>query len=273
MSCKKCKTSKCTCETSICINPLIYALKNAFALEGTSTNSYSIKDRTIDLADTCIKPVEGGECDDYILNLTEALVQTLHAGLLISNNKEYCCPDCKNGVYFLGNTELYLKLSESCTDIFCCVEQYNSIESYLKYAEAIGGGDAVPARVAKSKAVAVSRTVNKGCCDTDFTPSFQEWIHLSNSESDYFYLSRLLELGMFESSSFNSYSGVGILINYLKLNHPELTGEDYLNILGVISKLGIVVYCNGCEMIISSVDTFTIYAEAIGLCGGGPLPA
>ena len=75
-----------------------------------------------------------------------------------------------------------------------------------------------------------------------------------------------------ESSSFNGYSGLGILFNYLQLNHPELTAEDYLNILGVIVNLGIVIQCNGCEMIISSTDT---YIQSIGGGGDGvgPLPA
>ena len=39
MSCKKCKTNKCECEVTTCINPLIYMIKDAFSLVETSTNN------------------------------------------------------------------------------------------------------------------------------------------------------------------------------------------------------------------------------------------
>ena len=108
------------------------------------------------------------------------------------------------------------------------------------------------------------------CCNTDFNEIVQQWFNASSSTSVNFYLDDILKTGILESSSFNGYSGLGILFNYLQLNHPELTTEDYLNILGVIVNLGIVIQCNGCEMLIVSTET---YIQSIGAGGGAGLRA
>jgi hypothetical protein len=187
----------------------------------------------------------------FILDLTAALIETLNAGIIISNNKNLCCPDCKRGVYFLGSAENFIILNESSVT-FCCLEHLSSVETWLTVLESLGGTD-IP------------------CCHTDFNEAVQQWIESSSSSSANFYLDDLIDLGILESSSFNGYSGLGILFNYLQLTHPELTDEDYLNILGVIVNLGIVIQCNGCEMIISSTETYLKWAEATG-GGGGPLP-
>ena len=270
MSCKKCKTSKCTCEATICINPLIYMIKNALSLEGTASSDYGIQNGLVNISDKCSQPVSFSECEEFILSLPEALYGILTKGFIISNNKEYCCPDCKTGIYFLGDTDNYLQTLQTCPNLFCCVEKYVSIDNYLKATEAIGyskfKSEVGPININTSLS-------NNKCCDTDFSSALQEWISLADSSSDYFFLDLLLDTGIFESSSFNKYSGLGILLNYLKLNHPELTGKDYLDILGVIAKLGVVVRCDGCEMIISSADSFANYAEGIGLCGGAAVPA
>jgi hypothetical protein len=188
----------------------------------------------------------------FTLDVTTALIETLTAGISISNNKNLCCPDCKNGVYFLGGAEQFLQLFNAGTKI-CCLEHASTIETWLKVLEA---------------------TQNQyKCCNTEFNEAIQQWFNASSSTSANFYLDDILEIGVLESSSFNGYSGLGILFNYLQLNHPELTAEDYLNILGVIVNLGIVIQCNDCEMIIASTETYLKWAEAIGGGGAVALPA
>jgi hypothetical protein len=188
----------------------------------------------------------------FTLDVTTALIETLAAGVSISNNKNLCCPDCKNGVYFLGGAEQFLQLFNAGTKI-CCLEHASTIETWLKVLEA---------------------TQNQyKCCNTEFNEAIQQWFNASSSTSANFYLDDILEIGVLESSSFNGYSGLGILFNYLQLNHPELTAEDYLNILGVIVNLGIVIQCNDCEMIIASTETYLKWAEAIGGGGAVALPA
>ena len=262
MSCKKCKTSKCTCEVTTCINPLIYMMKGVFSLIGTDSDNLQVleilakiskKNSRTRLVLEGIK--ENSEAatafnkeDTFILDLNTALIETLTAGISISNNKNLCCPDCKRGVYFLGSAELFLKLYEGSN--ICCLEHLSTVETWLKVLEAIG---------------------DTPCCNTDFNEAVQQWIDSSSSSTANFYLDDLIQLGILESSSFNGYSGLGILFNYLQLTHPELTDEDYLNILGVIVNLGVVIQCSDCEMIIASTETYLKWAEAVG--GGGAVPA
>lgn len=250
MSCKKCNSTKCTCSTNICINPLVYAIKSVFSLVGTDSDN----DQVLAILSGITKDGSPGSLPvPFDLNLSEALVEVLNNGISISNNKNLCCPDCKNGIYFLGGAEnfktLHLSLLNSTIRI-CCLEHASTIETWLKVLE---------------------ETENQyKCCDTDFNEVVQQWFNASSSTSVNFYLDDILTIGVLESSSFNGYSGLGILFNYLQLNHPELTAEDYLNILGVIVNLGIVIQCDGCEMIIASVETYLKWTEATG---GGVLPA
>jgi hypothetical protein len=191
----------------------------------------------------------------FTLDVTTALIETLAGGISISNNKNLCCPDCKNGIYYLGGAQSFLQVQEFIrysTTRICCLEHATTVETWLKVLESLGGND-FP------------------CCHTDFNEAVQQWFDASSSSSANFYLDDLFEIGILESSSFNGYSGLGILFNYLQLNHPELTAEDYLNILGVIVNLGLVIQCNGCEMIMASAETYLKWWEATN--GGGPVPA
>lgn len=271
MGCKKCNTNKCTCEVTTCINPLIYMFKGIFPLIGTESNNLlvlkilasiskgggPIKFPTDGPIRVPIKTTDTAATDTaaisklgFTLDLTTALIETLTAGISISNNKNLCCPDCKNGVYFLGGAESFITLQQDLLNSktrICCLEHASSVQTWLNILEA---------------------TQNQyGCCNTDFNEAVQQWFSASSSTSVNFYLDDILEIGVLESSSFNGYSGLGILFNYLQLTHPELTSEDYLNILGVIVNLGIVIQCNGCEMIMASTQTYLQWAEIIG--GGG----
>lgn len=250
MGCKKCNTNKCTCEVTTCMNPLIYMFKGIFSLVGTESDNLQVLEILASISNST-GPIAS---PTFTLDITTALIETLTAGISISNNKNLCCPDCKNGVYFLGGAQnfidLHTALSLSTTRI-CCLEHAATIETWLRVLE---------------------KTQDQyKCCDTDFNEAVYQWFNASSSTSVNFYLDDILAIGVLESSSFNGYSGLGILFNYLQLNHPELTAEDYLNILGVIVNLGIVIQCNGCEMIMASVETYLKWAEATG-GGGGPLP-
>jgi hypothetical protein len=280
MSCKKCKTSKCTCETTTCINPLIYMMKNVLSLVGTSSDNIYILEilakisgndgdgvkpfpiKNIDYAKTLADsaaindrtPIDGLKLK-FNLELTTALIEVLTNGISISNNKNICCPDCKNGIYYLGGaeafTQIYPTISQFKLARVCCLEHATTVETWLNVIKIIGN--------------------DFPCCNTDFNESVELWIAASSSSSAYFYLDDITTIGILESSSFNGYSGLGILFNYLQLNHPELTSEDYLNILGVIVNLGLVIQCNGCEIIMTTPETYITWLQTIN--GGGPVPA
>ena len=81
---------------------------------------------------------------------------------------------------------------------------------------------------------------------------------MSTATDAYFNPETLLNAGAFESSSYSGYSGLGIVLDYLELNHTALTATDYLNLLGVILKLGFVVSCEGadCNVQISSMPVY-----------------
>jgi hypothetical protein len=208
MSCSSCKTEKCTCETNICINPLIYFFKLAL--------SHKNNDNTYD----------------------QLIGNALQLGLSVSN-KNMCCPDCVNGIYYLGEADslsnIIQDFSGGATNV-CCVDHASSPEIWTTFQNAIG--------------------VNLPCCNTDFNIAVEEWSNTSSDTSPNYNLSDIFLKGIFESSSFNGYSGLGILFNYLQLNHPELTSEDYLEILGSIVKNGLVIQCYGCEIIIAGSNTY-----------------
>lgn len=62
--------------------------------------------------------------------------------------------------------------------------------------------------------------------------------------------------GFFETSSYNGYSGMGILYNYLQLNKPTLSEIDYLNMLGILTKVGFKITCVDCRINIQSLKEF-----------------
>jgi hypothetical protein len=239
MSCKKCKTSKCTCEITTCINPLIYMIKEAFSLVGTETNDLSamtiLSDISVDYSIPAPPPVK------YTYTLPLALVQVLSSGISISNNKNLCCSDCRSGLYFIGNNTGALNLIQnSSVAEICCIEHISSFSTWSVVLETWLS----------------EYTTQPKCCDTDFSELSQLWIQAASAANNYFYLNTIIENGIFETSSFNNYSGLGILFNYLQLNHSELTANDYLNLLGVIAALGIVVKCNDCQMTITSTNIY-----------------
>ena len=235
MSCLKCNANKCTCETSLCINPLIYLFKEVFSLIGTPPGDSGF-DKAV--------PAKGPVKAPKTYTLASALEYTLSQGISISNNKNICCPDCRSGIYALGNLTVFQNLLNifSSSDI-CCIEHYSSLQTWMVFQE-------MWARFHDGKIK---------CCDTDFNEVVTEWIAASSSVNSNYYLDTIINDGIFEESSFNGYSGLGILFNFLQLNHPELTADDYLDILGIMMEQGVVVYCSDCSINISNEPAFEKY--------------
>lgn len=241
MSCLKCKSNACSCETSLCINPLIFMIKEAFSLIGTDGNSSLVNGYESILND--ISKNQSYTHSGNIFDLSLALVAVLTKGISISNNTNLCCPDCNSGLYVVGSGQVMGSLLnvKDYVPKLCCVEHQSSLEVWQEF---------------KDDWQNVYNNNEPKCCDTDFSDVMKLWTSSANSATANFYLNDLLIIGIFESSSFNTLSGLGILYNYLKTFHADFTAADYLNILGIIVHLGLVVECNNCSITISSIETF-----------------
>ena len=244
MSCTKCNSNKCSCETTLCVNPLIFMIKEALSLVGTDGNISLMNNYTTTM--TNISKNSSYVHTGNIYDLPLALVSVLSKGISISNNTNLCCPDCKSGLYVVGTVSEMLNLLnvQDYVPKLCCIEHQSSLYNWEVFVDSW---------------VDVYNTQPK-CCDTDFSDVMKLWTTSANSATGYFYLDELLKTGIFESSSFNTLSGLGILHNYLKTFHTTLVAADYLNILGIIANLGLVVECNNCSITISDIQTF-IYSK------------
>jgi len=244
MSCKKCKDSKCTCAATICENPLLYALKNAITLVGTTCMDAKVISDYAAITEQGTPPA----AVPFIHTIDTAMVSILVNGISITNSTDICCPDCKSGLYFIADaaeTTLFLNDETNNYLKICCLEHESSVATWLTIKalyETKSGGAIVK------------------CCNTDFNDKIARWTTLSTATDAYFNPETLLNAGAFESSSFSLYSGLGIMLDYLELNQTTLTATDYLNILGVILKLGMVATCEGadCNVQISSMKVYNL---------------
>jgi hypothetical protein len=250
MSCLSCNNPVCICSTppcvaTICTSPLIYLIKDAYLLVGSTSTNLSV----FTTLDTICDNAPVTPTSPFEHTLITALTQVLTSGILISNNDFLCCSDCASGLYFLGDLDSTTDLISSqvpSADI-CCVEHYSSVSTWSTFLQTwILTNSSAPV-----------------CCNSDFSELAQQWFTEANSSTAYFYLDALINNGVFEISAFNNHSGLGILFNYLMLNHPELTSDDYLNLLGVLIKLGVVIKCDGCSINISSTTTYLNYTYPV----------
>lgn len=224
MSCKKCNTNKCTCETNLCINPLIYLVKTALPIIQNYIPEIKevIDNNNGGKAAVGLKE-EGGILDTYD--------PSLYINLSMTNSGTLCCPDCKNGIYYLGNQDYFNQIADA-GERFCCIE---SLGLNLKE----------------------SKNANIKCCDTDFLSAVQNWIQ---QLSNYDLANASFSIGdinsIVESSSFNGYSGLGIVLNFLQLNYPDLDPVLYVLFIGVILTYGIVIKCEGCKITFYTAQTY-----------------
>jgi len=242
MSCNKCKDSKCTCAATICENPLLYAMKEAFSLVGTTCADAKVVSEYALIIEQGTPP----SAVPFTHTIDTALVSVLVNGISVTNSTDICCPDCKSDLYFIvDNAEITNFLNEATDNWLkiCCLEHEASVSTWKTIKalyETKSGGAVVK------------------CCNTDFNDKISRWTSLSIATDAYFNPETLLNSGAFESSSFSGYSGLGIILDYLELNKTDLTATDYLNILGIILKLGFVVSCEGadCNVQISAMKVY-----------------
>lgn len=240
MSCSKCISDKCNCGSTLCLNPLIYLFKEAFSLIGTDGNAV-----TINIAETIMNDISKNNSYTHsgtIFDLPLALVTVLRNGISLSNNETLCCPDCSTSFYALGSGGVVNSIYNNDTPIrLCCIEHNSSVLNWNQFeSNWINAFGSAP-----------------DCCESDFQDAIKLWIAESNSASAYFYLSDIIDSGLFESSSFNQMSGLGIIYNYIKTMHSDFTSADYLNILGIINHMGILVKCDGCKLVMGGWEAFT----------------
>ena len=230
MSCSKCNLSACTCTANLCTNPLLYVLDQAASLIGTDYSDIQIGNTPVTSTNT----------------IYTALYTILQSGLVVSNNTKLCCPDCdsNNGFYFLGNSENLVQtatyfLIDGPLTYPCCIEYKLNFTRLEQLTQSFNGD--LPE-----------------CCGTDFIDHYASWFQsadLSSLDFDIDYTA-LNNLELIEGSTFNGYSGLGIMYNYLQSKYPDLTALDYYGLYLVIVNYGIVVKCGDCNITIGSSNLY-----------------
>ena len=232
MACQSCNKNTCTCNTTLCANPLIHALNQAFTILGTSYSGPQIGNTPITTEHT----------------IYTALYSVLNSGIVATNTSRLCCPDCTDprGFYFLGGCTNLGQVVDYFTPVGqtakyqCCIEYKTNVAQLACLTAAVGGK--LPE-----------------CCNTDFMSAYDAWMEASafGSLTVPVNYSDLSDLELIEASAFNGYSGLGIMFNYLQTAHPELTPLDYYGIYLVIANYGVVVKCGDCNITIGSANLFT----------------
>jgi hypothetical protein len=232
MACSKCNKNTCTCTATLCTNPLIHTLDQAFSIVGTNYNGPQIGNTPVTTEHT----------------IYTALYTVLNTGIVATNTTRLCCPDCTDprGFYFLGDCSNLAAVVNYFTPVGkvakypCCIEYKTNVSQLSCLVTAIGG--TLPP-----------------CCNTDFMSAYNAWMEamelgLLPITVDY---NTLNDLELIEASAFNGYSGLGIMFNYLQTAYPELTPLDYYGLYLVIVTYGMVVKCGDCNITIGSANLFT----------------
>jgi len=201
--------------------------------------------------------------------IAEVLDRILDKGIVQSNNElDICCPDCiqemnnKNvSIYVVSSVETYLKFAEAIgftgfRDVIptCCTQISASVETGLKFYESFGD---IPNNPSPS-------------CPTNFNSCLNT---LKNSLTPQG-VDRFLDKGIVEYGSLSGLSQVCKINEFIdlsiSLDSQSSTKEE---IIDRILDKGIVVSCYEDEIVISSVETWLKYAEATDLTNSGPVPA
>ena len=194
--------------------------------------------------------------------ITEILDRTLDKGILQTNDElDICCPDCIqdiNGnnvnIYVISSVETFLKFSEAIGFNkggipTCCTHLTASVETSLKFSEAFGD---LPKNPVPS-------------CPTNYNSCMNTFKNSLTSEG----LDRILDKGIVEYGSLSGYSQVCRINEFIDttINLDPQSGTKDEIIDRIIDK-GIVVSCYNDEIVISSVQTWLKYAEAVINQGG-----
>ena len=186
--------------------------------------------------------------------IAEVLDQITDKGIVLSiENDTVCCPDCTK-VYVFASVETFLKFAETIGGLNCCLHTTSSVETNLKLVEAVGGTLEVPT---------CPQNYNS-CIDSLFED-------LTPEEID-----RILDKGIVEYGSISGDSQVCRIHDFINLSYnnqigavPSTKGE----ILDRLLDKGIVIACSETEIIIASVETYLKWADAVGLSVVVALPS
>jgi hypothetical protein len=193
----------------------------------------------------------------------EVIDRFLDKGVSLPNCK-FCCPDC-NDRYVLASVETYLKYAEAvgltgdnAVVLECCTNVYGDIDRYNGFVEGV---------------------VNFTSCCNDFSKCIEDYIcwasdKISNVNSFF----ALAEKGIVESGQFlnnctgENIPGICVLLNLIKEYYEKPSSLLY-NVNGNIPPIdilirfldrGIVIECSSGKINAWSVESFLKYAEAVG---------
>jgi len=191
----------------------------------------------------------------------EILDRLLDKGNVQSNeNLEICCPDCvqvMNGnnvsVYVISSVETFLKFAEaigftSGIKPTCCTHLAASVETTLKFTEAFG--------IPENPVPTCSKNFNS-CINTIKSTLTPEGID------------RLSDKGVVEYGSLSGSSQLCRINDFIDLSiELDPTSASKEEQLDRILDKGMVISCYDDEIVTASVETWLKWAEANGLTGG-----
>lgn len=97
------------------------------------------------------------------------------------------------------------------------------------------------------------------CCKTNFNESYQRLRYETGLDLD---PSSMLDIEFVEASSFNSRSGLGIILDSLKRSNPDITKSQISAFMDAFnSESGLVIKCIGCDIHIYTVSGYLDYLE------------
>jgi hypothetical protein len=195
------------------------------------------------------------------LKLNEILVNILNQGIVQSNEEgEICCPECNQddlNIYIFTSVETYLKFAEAMgineSTSNCCVHLTASIETTLKYNEAVGQ----------------PTNIN---CPTNFNDCVNTLKTILDSEG----IQTMMDKGIVEFGSLSGQSQVCRIYDFINLSRELDPSNQFTTseILSNILDLGIVISCDpDNNLVIASVEEWLKWAEANGFTQAAAVPA
>ncbi len=180
-----------------------------------------------------------------------------------STDLNVCCPTCED-IYVLSSVETFLKLAEQLgwtlnqgqdiTPMPCCLNTESIVETYLKLVEALG--------INKPDGQVLT------CCNNDFDKCVARLSEILTPDQ----ISIIKQVGIVEYSNLAP-NGNSLLCNLIDniITNQLSQNQAYDMIYGVLNK-GIVVYCDGCNTLIASIETYLKYWDSTQ-SNQGPVPA
>lgn len=197
-------------------------------------------------------PIPPGPVND-VSDIGDAVINVLDSGIF-STDLNICCPSCGD-IYILSSVETFLKFAEAYgwtygqegyeVKMDCCLNTESTVETYLKLAEALGLSQPDGQRLI--------------CCNNDFDKCVARLSEILTPAQ----IENLRNKGIVEYSNLleNGDSQVcKIIDNIIKSGLTQSQAFDFFDRL--LDK-GLVVYCDGCNTIVTIVETFLKYWETI----------